>query len=87
MDTELKAFRTRPLDHVAFPYVFCDATYVKARVNGRVVSRAVVVATGVAETGDREVLGLAIGDSEDGAFWTEFLQMSTDTGFSPQAAI
>jgi transposase-like protein len=54
--------------------VFCDATYVKARVNGRVVSRAVVVATGVTETGDREVLGLAIGDSEDGAFWTEFLQ-------------
>src|SRR5664280_3075475 len=34
MDTELEAFRTRPLDHVAFPYVFCDATYVKARVAG-----------------------------------------------------
>ena len=80
MDTELEAFRTRPLDHVAFPYVFCDATYVKARVNGRVVSRAVVVATGVAETGDREVLGLAIGDSEDGAFWTEFLQSLRERG-------
>ena len=74
MDTELEAFRQRPLDHVEFPYVFCDATYVKARVGGRVVSRAVVVATGVTETGDREVLGLAIGDSEDKAFWTEFLQ-------------
>ena len=59
---------------MGFPYVFCDATYVKARVGGRVVSRAVVVATGVTETGDREVLGLAIGDSEDKAFWTEFLQ-------------
>src|SRR5664280_581970 len=80
MDTELEAFRTRPLDHVAFPYVFCDATYVKARVNGRVVSRAVVVATGVAETGDREVLGLAIGDSEDGVFWTEFLQSLRQRG-------
>ena len=57
MDTELEAFRTRPLDHVAFPYVFCDATYVKARVNGRVVSRAVVVATGVSMDGRREVLG------------------------------
>jgi transposase-like protein len=43
-------------------------------VNGRVVSRAVVVATGVTATGDREVLGLAVGDSEDGAFWTAFLQ-------------
>ncbi len=74
MDTELEAFRQRPLDHVGFPYVFCDATYVKARVGGRVVSRAVVVATGVTETGDREVLGLSIGDSEDKAFWTEFLQ-------------
>ena len=80
MDTELEAFRTRPLDHVAFPYVFCDATYVKARVAGRVVSRAVVVATGVAETGDREVLGLAIGDSEDGVFWTEFLQSLRERG-------
>ncbi len=80
MDTELEAFRTRPLDHVAFPYVFCDATYVKARVAGRVVSRAVVVATGVAATGDREVLGLAIGDSEDGVFWTEFLQRLRERG-------
>jgi putative transposase len=54
--------------------VFCDATYVKGRVNGRVVSRAVVIATGVTATGDREVLGVDVGDSEDGAFWTAFLQ-------------
>jgi len=74
MDEALAAFRSRPLDHVAFPYLFCDATYVKARVGARVVSRAVVVVTGVTATGDREVLGLAVGDSEDGAFWTEFLQ-------------
>src|SRR3712207_8396338 len=53
----LEAFRTRRLDHVEFPYVFADATYVKSRVNGRVVSRAVVVATGVTANGDREVLG------------------------------
>jgi transposase-like protein len=51
-----------------------DATYVKARVAGRVLARAVVVATGVTRTGDREVLGCDVGDSEDGAFWTAFLR-------------
>ena len=40
-------FRSRRLDHVAFPYVYLDATYIKARINHRIVSRAVVVATGV----------------------------------------
>ena len=74
LDTDLEAFRNRPLDHVEFPYVFADATYVKGRVNGRVVSRAVVVATGVTANGDREVLGVDVGDSENGAFWTAFLR-------------
>ena len=55
-------------------YVFVDATYCKARVNRRVVSQAVVVATGVCGDGRREVLGFAEGDSEDGAFWTAFLR-------------
>ena len=73
LDRDLEAFRTRRLDG-EFPYVFCDATYVKARVKGRVVSRAVVVATGVTASGDREVLGIDVGDSEDGAFWTAFLR-------------
>ena len=54
--------------------MFLDATYCKARVNRRVVSQAVVVATGVAADGRREVLGFAVGDSEDGAFWTGFLR-------------
>ena len=58
----------------SFVYVFLDATYVKGRVRGRVVSRAVVIATGVTATGDREVLGIDVGDSEDGAFWTAFLK-------------
>jgi transposase-like protein len=74
LDGDLDAFRNRPLDHVEFPYVFADATYIKGRVDGRVVSRAVVIATGVTRSGDREVLGVAVGDSEDGAFWTAFLQ-------------
>jgi len=74
LDTDMEAFRSRPLGHVGFPYIFCDATYVKGRVRGRVVSRAVVVATGVTATGDREVLGVDVGDSESGAFWTAFLK-------------
>ncbi len=80
LDEEMNAFRSRPLSHLGFPYLLCDATYVKARVGGRVVSRAVVVATGVAEDASREVLGIAIGDSEDAAFWTEFLQSLRERG-------
>jgi putative transposase len=74
LDTSLEAFRTRPLGHIEFPYVFLDATYVKARAGGRVVSKAIVIATGVTRVGDREVLGCEVGDSEDGAFWTAFLR-------------
>jgi putative transposase len=73
LDRDLEAFRTRRLEG-EFPYVFADATYLKARVKGRVVSRAVVIATGVTSTGEREVLGVEVGDSEDGAFWTAFLR-------------
>jgi putative transposase len=82
MDEELEAFRSRALGHVGFPYVFCDATYVKARVNGRVVSRAVVVATGITTNGEREILGINVGDSEDRAFWTEFLSGLRERGLS-----
>jgi putative transposase len=74
LDGEVAAFRSRSLAHTAFPYVFLDATSLKARVDGRVVSRAVVIATGVTADGGREVLGLDVGDSEDGAFWTAFLR-------------
>ena len=80
LDEEMHAFRTRSLSHLGFPYLLCDATYVKARVGGRVVSRAVVVATGIGEDGSREVLGISIGDSEDAAFWTEFLQSLRERG-------
>ena len=74
LDHEVAAFRSRSLAHTGFPYLFVDATYLKARVDGRVVSRAVVIATGVTADGGREVLGLDVGDSEDGAFWTAFLR-------------
>jgi putative transposase len=80
LDADVAAWATRPLDHVGFPYVFLDATYCKARVNGRVVSQAVVIATGVSVDGRREVLGSAVGDSETEDFWTEFLRGLRDRG-------
>ena len=82
LDTEVAAFRDRPLADQRFPYVFLDATYCKARVNHRVVSQAVVIATGVAADGRREVLGFDVGDSEDGAFWTAFLRSLKSRGLS-----
>jgi putative transposase len=74
LDGVVGAFRERRLEHTTFPYVFLDATYVKAHEGPSVVSKAIVIATGVTASGDREVLGLAVGDSEDGAFWTAFLR-------------
>ena len=60
LDQEVARFRSRSLSHTAFPYLFVDATYRKARVDWRVVSRAVVIATGVTADGGREVLGLDV---------------------------
>jgi putative transposase len=74
LDTEVAAFRDRGLAGQPFRYVLLDATYCQARADHRVVSQAVVVATGVAADGHREVLGFDVGDSEDGAFWTAFLR-------------
>ncbi len=60
LDAEVERFRTRPLSGTAYPYVWLDATFVEARAHGRVVGQAVVIAIGLnAETGSREVLGLA----------------------------
>ena len=80
LDSSLEAFRTRPLGHIEFPYVFLDATYVKGRVSHQVVSRAVVVATGVSMDGGREVLGVSVGDSEDKAFWSGFCRSLRSRG-------
>jgi putative transposase len=73
LDAEVERFRTRPLDG-PYPYVWLDATYLKVRRDGRVVSMAVVIAIGVNGDGQREVLGLDVGPSEDGAFWLAFLR-------------
>jgi len=68
LDQEVGQFRDRDLSVLDFPDVFLDATYCKARVNHRVVSQAVVVASGVAADGRREVLGFDVGDSENEVF-------------------
>jgi len=82
LDEEVERFRNRPLEG-PYPYVWLDATYLKARQDGRVVSVAVVIAVGVkGETGEREVLGLDVGPSEDGAFWRSFLRSLVARGLS-----
>jgi transposase-like protein len=73
IDDKVKAFLSRPIEG-DWPYLWIDATYVKVRQNGRVVSVAVIVAVGVNGDGRREILGLDIGPSEAETFWTAFLR-------------
>jgi transposase-like protein len=80
IDADVAVLRTRRLDHMAFVYVWLDATYVHVRENRRVVSKAVVIATGLRADGHREVLGLDVGDSENEIFWREFLAGLVDRG-------
>ncbi|SFV10395.1 IS256 family transposase, partial [Alicyclobacillus macrosporangiidus] len=73
LDEAVRQFKERPLER-EYPYIWLDATFPKVREGGRVQSMAFVVAIGVTDTGEREVLGFDVGTSEDGAFWTEFLR-------------
>jgi transposase-like protein len=73
IDDKTRAFLTRPLEG-EWPYLWLDATYVKVRAQGRIVSVAVIVAVAVNGDGRREVVGLEIGPSEAETFWTEFLR-------------
>jgi putative transposase len=73
IDDKVKAFLARPIEG-DWPYLWIDATYVKVRQNGRIVSVAVIVAVGVNSDGRREVLGMDIGPSEAETFWTAFLR-------------
>src|SRR5471030_1193753 len=73
IDGKIKAFLDRPIEG-DWPYVWLDATYVKARRDGRIVSVAVIIAVGVNGDGRREVLGMTVGASEAETFWTGFLR-------------
>jgi putative transposase len=79
IDGRVKAFLERPIEG-DWPYLWIDATYVKVRQAGRIVSVAVIVAVGVNSDGRREVLGLEIGPSEAEPFWTAFLRKLTRRG-------
>jgi transposase-like protein len=71
LDEKLAAFRTRRLDEHEYPYLKVDARYEKVRVDGRVVSQAVLVTMGYTEEGRREVLDWRVGDSESERAWAE----------------
>ena len=73
IDDKVRTFLERPLEG-DWPYLWLDATYVKVRQSGRIVSVAVIVAVAVNTQGRREVLGMAVGASEAETFWTEFLR-------------
>lgn len=79
IDGRVNAFLNRPLEG-AWPYLWLDATYIKVRDGGRIVSRAVIIAVAVNEDGKREVLGVAAGPSEAETFWTDFLRSLADRG-------
>jgi transposase-like protein len=79
IDGRVNAFLARPLEG-EWPYLWIDATYVKAREGGRIVSTATIVAVGVNTDGRREVLGVATGVSEAEVFWKGFLRSLADRG-------
>jgi putative transposase len=79
IDERVQTFLTRPLEG-DWPYVWLDATYVKVRRAGRIVSVAVIIAIGVNNDGRREFFGMATGPSEAETFWTELLRQLTRRG-------
>jgi putative transposase len=83
LDSEVSAFRNRSLAGERYPYLWLDATYVKVRDAGRVVSMAVLVAVGVAATGERRILGLELAAGNDeGNAWAPFLRALVERGLA-----
>ena len=79
IDERVGAFLSRPIEG-SWPYLWIDATYVKVRQAGRIVSVAVIIAVAVNTDGRREVLGMRVGPSEAEPFWTDFLRSLTRRG-------
>jgi putative transposase len=82
LDTQVTAFRERPLDAGPYTFVWVDALVVKVREDGRVVNVHALVATGVNADGHREILGLDVASAEDGAGWLAFLRGLVARGLS-----
>ena len=83
LDAEVEAFRSRSLAGETYPYLWLDATYVKVREGGRVTSMAALVATGVAHTGERRILGLELSPGNDeGSAWPAFIRSLVERGLT-----
>ena len=82
LDEVVESFLGRPLDGGPYPYVWLDGLTQQVREGGRIVNVCVVVATGVNAEGQREILGMDVGASEDGAFWLAFLRSLTARSLS-----
>jgi len=81
LDEHVQSFLRRRLD-TKYPYLWLDATFPKVREGGHVNNMALIIAVGVNEQGEREILGFDIGMTESGPFWTEFLRDLTRRGLS-----
>ena len=79
IDDKVKVFLERPIEG-DWPYIWIDATYLKVRRDGRIVSVTAIIAVGVNSDGRREILGMEIGTSEAEPIWTEFLRKLTHRG-------
>jgi transposase-like protein len=79
IDEKVQAFLERPIEG-NWPYIWFDATYLKVRRGGRILSVAVIIAVGVNADGRREVMGMEVGTSEAEPTWTEFLRSLTRRG-------
>ena len=82
LDKELALFRERSLDGAEYPYLWIDATYQKVREGGHIVSQATAVAIGVCETGEKSVLGVAVGAGENSQFWLDFCRSLVARGLT-----
>jgi transposase-like protein len=82
LDTEVEAFRSRPLDGDCYPYVWLDAISIRVREAGRVSKVTAMVATAVNSDGQREILGVETSTEETGAAWTAFLRELVARGLS-----
>ena len=80
LDPIVTAWNSRPLSESRFPFVLVDAMYLKVREDGRVRSRGVMIATGVNDSGYREILGLMLGDTESEESWSEFFMSLKNRG-------
>ena len=80
LDQEIYAFKNRSLDHMTAPFLMVDATYFNVKQDGIVVKKAVYIALGVTMTGEKEILGFYIGDSESAKYWTSILNELKNRG-------